>query len=74
VRVKINNKIGRYIKSYKGVGQGDPLSPILFNFIADSLARMIHKSQENDLITRLCDHIIPSSITIYSIQMILSFV
>jgi hypothetical protein len=31
VSVKINNQIGKYIKSYKGVRQGDPLSPILFN-------------------------------------------
>jgi hypothetical protein len=43
--VKLNNLIGPYIKSYKGVRHGDPLSPILFNFVADGLCRMIHKAQ-----------------------------
>jgi len=37
VSVKINNQIGPYIKSFKGVRQGDPLSLILFNFVADCL-------------------------------------
>ena len=27
VSVKVNNKIGTYIKNYRGVRQGDPLSP-----------------------------------------------
>jgi hypothetical protein len=47
VSVKVNNRIGSYIKSFKGVRQGDPLSPILFNFVADCLTRMVHKAQEN---------------------------
>lgn len=62
--MKVNNQTRNYIKSYKGVRQGDPLSPILFNFVADSLARMVHKDQGNCLITGLCDHIIPSRIII----------
>ena len=48
VSVKLNNVIGPCIKSYKGVRQGDPLSPILFNFVADGLARMIHRAQSNN--------------------------
>lgn len=47
VSIKINNKIGEYIKTYNGVRQGDPLSPILFNFVADCLTRMVLKAQEN---------------------------
>lgn len=44
VSVKLNDLIGPYIKSFKGVRQGDPLSPILFNFMADGLTRMIMKA------------------------------
>jgi hypothetical protein len=42
--VKLNYLIGPYIESYKGVRQGDPLSPILFNFVVDGLTRMIIKA------------------------------
>jgi hypothetical protein len=62
--VKLNNSIGPYIKSYKGVRQGDPLSPILFNFVADCLTKMIHKAHDNGLICGLISHIIPKGIAI----------
>lgn len=64
VSVKVNSKIGTYIKSHKGVRQGDPLSPILFNFVADCLTRMVHKAQQNGLITGLISHIIPNGVAI----------
>lgn len=64
VFVKLNNKIGPYIKSYKGVRQGDPQSPILFNFVADCLTRMIHKAQQSGLITGLISHIVTNGVAI----------
>jgi hypothetical protein len=62
--VKLNNLIGPDIKSFKGVRQGDPLSPILFNFVADGLSRMILKAQANGLFTRLFDHIIDNGVAV----------
>lgn len=57
VSVKLNDKIGSYIKTYKGVRQGDPLSPILFNFAADCLTKMVENAQDRGLVTGLVDHI-----------------
>ena len=64
ISVKMNNKIGSYIKSFKGVRQGDPLSPILFNFVAECLTKMVHKTQENNLIIGLISHVIPNGVAI----------
>lgn len=60
--VKVNNKTRSYIKSFKGVRQGDPLSPILLNFVADCLTKMVHKTQENGLVTGLISHTIPNGV------------
>jgi hypothetical protein len=43
--------------------QGDPLSHVLFNLVADSFTRMILR-QQNDLIYGLIDHLIPKGISI----------
>ena len=64
VSVKLNNSIGTYIKSHKGVRQGNPLSPILFNFVADGLTRMVHKAQANGLFSGLIDHIVGKGVAI----------
>jgi hypothetical protein len=67
VSVKLNNCVGPYIKSFKGVRQGDPLSPILFNIVADCLTRIIIKAQQNDLFTGLISHIIPHGVAICNV-------
>jgi hypothetical protein len=65
VSVKLNNMISPYIKSFKGVRQGDPLSPLLFNFVADGLARMVHKAQSNGLLCGLISHIVDNGVAIF---------
>jgi hypothetical protein len=62
--VKLNDNVGPYIKSYKGVRQGDPLSPILFNFVADGLSRMILRAQSNNLFSSFVDHIINKGVVV----------
>lgn len=62
--VKLNNFIGPYIKSHRGIRQGDPLSPILFNFVPDGLTRMIHQAQSKGLFTGLIDHIVLTGVAI----------
>lgn len=34
---------------YKGLKQGDPLSPFLFLMVAETLARMVHKAVQDGL-------------------------
>ena len=62
--VKLNDQMCPYFRSYKGVRQGDPLSPILFNFVADYLTRMIRFSQHNGLLTGLAENIIPHGVAV----------
>jgi hypothetical protein len=64
VVVKLNGQVGPYFQSFKGVRQGDPLSPLHFNLAADCLVRMMHKAQQNDLITGLVEDLIPKGIAV----------
>jgi hypothetical protein len=47
VGIRVNNDIGHYFQTKKGLCQGDPLSPILFNLVADMLAILIKRAKED---------------------------
>jgi hypothetical protein len=48
VGVKINDEVGPFFTTHKGLRQGDPLSPILFNIVVDMLAVLFCRAKEND--------------------------
>ena len=62
--VKVNDMMGPYFTSGKGVRQGDPLSPLLFNIAADALAKMIHMGQQNQLIRGLIPEYIEGGVAL----------
>jgi hypothetical protein len=53
VRITVNDDIGHYFQTRKGLCQCDPLSPLLFNIVADMLAILIARAKEDGQIGRL---------------------
>jgi hypothetical protein len=47
VGIKVNDDIGHYFQTLKGLRQGDPLSPMLFNIAVDMLAILIARAKED---------------------------
>ena len=43
--IKVNDDVGHYFQTEKGIRQGDPLSPILSNIVVDMLAVMIERTK-----------------------------
>jgi hypothetical protein len=54
--------VGPYFTTHKGVRQGDPFCPLLFNLVADGLACMIRKAKEEGLIEGLCRRFDPGGV------------
>jgi hypothetical protein len=50
-------------KTYQGLRQGDPLSPMLFNLVAEVLATLFRKASEQGKIRGVMTHLIPEGIT-----------
>jgi hypothetical protein len=43
VRIKVNDEVGHYFQTKRGLRQGNPISSILFNIVADMLAILIKR-------------------------------
>ena len=64
VGVKINDGIGDFFQTKTGLRQGDPLSPVLFNVVADMLAVLISRARENEQIKGLVPHPVDGGLSI----------
>jgi hypothetical protein len=64
VGIKVNDDIGHYFQTKKGLRQGDPLSPMLFNIIADMLAILIERAKEDGQVEGLIPHLVDGGISI----------
>jgi hypothetical protein len=54
VGVRINELEGDFILTGKGLRQGDPLAPLLFNTTMDVFSKMLIKGCEACLVSGLC--------------------
>lgn len=64
VCIKLNNEKGPYFQSHKGVRQGDPFSPFLFNIAVEALSKMVRNAQKEKLFTGLAPDLIEDGVAI----------
>jgi hypothetical protein len=64
VDIKVNDQIGNNFQTYKGLKQGDPLSPILFNIVADMLALLIKRAKDVGTINGVIPHLVDDGLSI----------
>ncbi|WVZ54036.1 hypothetical protein U9M48_004904 [Paspalum notatum var. saurae] len=50
VAINLNGEKAEYFRSYKGLRQGDPLSPMLFNLVGEGLAEILRTAREKGLV------------------------
>src|SRR3954465_3327368 len=64
VAVNVNNEIGRFFQTKKGLRQGDPLSPILFNIVTDMLAIVNERAKTDGQIEGVVPHLVDGGLSI----------
>ncbi|XP_047057289.1 uncharacterized protein LOC124663662 [Lolium rigidum] len=64
VGVKVNDDIGHYFQTKKGLRQGDPLSPMLFNIVVDMLAILIERAKGDGQVGGLIPHLVEGGLSI----------
>jgi retron-type reverse transcriptase len=64
VSIKVNDRIGADFQTKKGLRQGDPLSPILFNIVVDVLSILIKRAKEEDQVAGLVPYLVEDGLSI----------
>jgi hypothetical protein len=69
VAIKVNDDVGRYFKALKGLRQGDPLSLMLFNIVANMLIIMIEHAKNDGLIEGVIPHLVDGGYLSFNMSM-----
>jgi hypothetical protein len=64
VGIKVNNYTRNTFETKKGLRQGDPLSPILFNIVVDMLAIIAKRAMRNNLVEGVVPHLVDEGLSI----------
>ena len=64
VGIKVNDEIGPYFQTKRGLLQGDPMSPILFNIVADMLALIIKRAKDDGQIRGVIPNLLDDGLSI----------
>jgi len=64
VGIKINDDIGHFFQTKKGLRQGDPMSPILFDIMVDMLSILIKRAKNDGQIKGVIPHLLEDGLSI----------
>ena len=64
VNIKVNDQLGKYFQTRKGLRQGDPLSLILLNIVVDMLSILIARAKDDGQIEGVIPHLIQNGLSI----------
>jgi hypothetical protein len=62
--IRVNDDIDHNFQTRKGLRQGDPLSPILFNILVDMLAIIIARAKEEGHVQSMIPHLVDGGVSI----------
>lgn len=68
VAIKVNDDVGRFFQTKKGLRQGDPFSPILFNLVVDILTVLIQRANTIGPIDGIVPHLIDGGLSLLILQ------
>jgi hypothetical protein len=64
VAMRVNDDIGPYFCTHQRLSQGDPLSPLLFDLVADALAIMIKRAVNSGILKGIASRLVQNGVSI----------
>lgn len=59
----MNGKLGPYFKTSRGLRQGDPWSPFLFNLVGDALSVILEEAVRNGVLGSIVPHLVEGGLS-----------